>query len=85
MNSLIINRVSQRDSVKSMIDAGLQTSSEFLWKIYMKCNYTCRQTNKLIKDPASGQYVLKQPERGNRNCVERARAAWIAKAGSMSS
>ena len=48
----------------------------------MKCNYTCRQMNKLVKDPESGQYVLRHPEKGSKNCVERARAAWLAKAAS---
>lgn len=51
----------------------------------MKCNYTCRQMNKLVKDPESGRYVLRHPEKGSKNCVERARAAWLAKAASMTS
>ena len=49
VNSLIINRVNSRDSVKNMIDAGIQKSSEFLWKIYMKYNYIERRTPRLKK------------------------------------
>lgn len=36
INTLIINRVHSRDTVRNMIDAGIERSSDFLWKIQMR-------------------------------------------------
>ena len=78
VNSLIINRVNSRDNIRNMIDAGLQSSSEFLWKIFMKCNYTSRESNKLTKDDETGMYIAKHPEEDlDKNCVQRAKLAWL--------
>ena len=40
--SLIINKVYSRDKVKRMINDGVQSSNEFLWKIYLQYDYTER-------------------------------------------
>ena len=57
VNSLIINRVSCRDSVKKMIDTGLQNANDFLWKIYMKYNYVERKGSKLRKVKHAYQHI----------------------------
>ena len=76
VNSLIINRVHKRDSLKAMIDAGLQRSSEFLWKIFMKYTHYSKQESQLFKDPTTGDYVKKYPEKERMNCIVRARKEW---------
>ncbi len=40
--SLIINKVYSRDKVKRMINDGVQSSNEFLWKIYLQYDYVER-------------------------------------------
>ena len=39
INTLVINRVHCRDRIRSMLNAGVEKSSDFLWNIQMRYNY----------------------------------------------
>lgn len=59
-----------------MNDSGLENSSEFLWKVYMKYNSVIRQVSQLFKDPETGEYERRYPIKDKDNCIQRARKEW---------